>query len=173
MCDVGTAALVVGLMGTAVGGYSTYQQGQAQKAQAEYQADVAQVNADISNMQARESIRQGEIEEKQFRQQVIQMQGQQVAGYGSSGVQLESGSPLAVLTDSAGQAEMDAQIIRSNAKKEAWGHRVGAQNSMAQAGLSSMQARNASTTGVLSAGASLMSGASSVSNKWYSAKKEK
>jgi hypothetical protein len=88
--------------------------------------DVARYNASIRSIQARDAVERGELEEREFRRRASRVLGAQRAAFGASGVQLDSGSPLDVLEDTAATAELDALTIRSNAQREAFAFEAGA-----------------------------------------------
>jgi len=61
---------------------------------------------------------------------------------------------------------MDAMNIRSNAAREAFGYKVRATSEESEAVLSRFEGENARTAGMISAGATLLGGASSAASKW-------
>lgn len=71
------------------------------------------------------------------------------ASYAKSGVELSSGSPLEVMAESAGQAELDAKIIQ-------WQGDVQAINLRNQARMTRYQARNSFVSDLLGLGGSLL-----------------
>lgn len=91
------AMAAVGAVTSAVG---AYQQGQAQANAADYNAQV-------------DSINKGLALQDQSRQSYL-AQGRAIAGYGASGVQTSSGSPVDVLADSVAQSVLDRAKISYN-----------------------------------------------------------
>jgi hypothetical protein len=156
-----STSIVAGVVGTGLQMYSSYQQGQSQKKQYAYQAAVAENNAKVAEWNAQDAIERGEIAEKQHRLKVSQVQGKQRSALASGGVEVDAGSALDVLEDTAYFGEMDALTIRSNSQREAYKYKVNAQNKRAQAGLYSMTGRSAATAGNIGAAGSLLSGVSS------------
>ena len=118
------------LVASAVSAVGAYSKGQAEKNAANYNAAVGEVN---KGMALRDQSRAFQ-----------QAQGRAVAGYGSSGVQLGTGSPLDVLADSAAQSEMDRLKIRFN-----YDSRIN---------LDRATAKNASTASVLNAASAGLGG---------------
>ncbi|MGH7964902.1 MAG: virion core protein, T7 gp14 family, partial [Candidatus Binatia bacterium] len=112
------------------------QSASAESRAAKYNERVAQNNATIARTQ-------GAIAEDQHRRKMVKILGHNRAAYGASGVTME-GSPLDVLSDVASQGELDAQIIRYNTEAKARGFQ-------GTAGLESMRADDARTSGYLSA----------------------
>jgi len=174
----GTTATVVGLgtLGTlavastvasgvmAAGG--AIKQGQAAKAQARYQSQVERNNSQIATWQAQDAVDRGKIAEQRQRLQVARLAGTQRATFGSSGVELSSGSPLDVLGDTAQLGELDALTIRSNAEREAYGFRAQSQNLQAQSGLTQLAGRNSQQASYISAGSSLLSSAATAGDRF-------
>ena len=158
---------------TLLGAAGAIQQGQAQAsaqraaAQADqYKAQVAEMNAQLAERQAQDAINRGQLAEQQQRQKAAQILGAQTAAMAANGVDLSFGSPLDVLTGTAQQSELDALTIRSNAAREAYDDRVKAYNYRTGGQLDTMRAASdsaaasaASTSGFLSAGGTILTGA--------------
>lgn len=51
-----------------------------------------------------------------------QLEGQQATGYAASGVDAGSGSPARAMLDTRMMTDLDAQTIKGNAAREAWGY---------------------------------------------------
>lgn len=169
MCDVVTA-ITIG--STLIGAYGQYQQGQYQSGMAEYNAGVQRNNALIQERQASDTITRGAQLEEQQRDKVRGMIGTQRARGAAQGLLVDSGS-LGDLTDqTAAFGEEDAQTIRTNAMREAWGYKVGAGNSRASATALDSQADMYSSAGTMNAAGTLLTGASSVGSKygWFNGK---
>jgi hypothetical protein len=162
MCGVAEGALALAAVSTAMGAYGMYAQGQQQKAQAEYQAAVANNNAIIAEQNAQDALQRGRVEEQQHRLKVAQMKGTQRSVLAASGVQVDTGSALDVVADTAMMGELDALTIRNNAEREAYQHRMQASNYQAESGLYSLAARNAARNGAWGAATSLLGGAAQV-----------
>lgn len=162
-------SLGLGILGTGFQAYGAYRSAQAQKAQSEYQAGVARNNQIIAERNAQDAIKRGQAEEARHRLQVAQLKGTQRSVLAASGVELDDGSALDILGDTAELGELDALTIRSNAEREAYQARVQGMNYAAEAGLHSYAAE--STNPFLSAGSALFSGLGSVADKWYSYKR--
>jgi len=176
MCGVAEGALALAAVSTAMGGYGMYQQGQQQQKQAEYQAAVAnnnsivaEQNAQIQDRAAQDALSRGRIEEQQHRLKVAQMKGTQRSALAASGVQVDTGSALDMVADTAMMGEMDALTIRNNAERESYNSLVGAYNARAQAstlraeaGLQMMAGRNAARNGTWGAATTLLGGAAQI-----------
>jgi len=159
------ATLAATAVSGAVTAYGAVQQGQAQKKQARYQAGVERNNATIAGWQAQDATQRGQIEEQRQRLATARLRSSQRAGMAANGIEIDSGSPLDVLMDTAQLGELDALTIRSNAEREAYGFRSQSGNLMAQAGLTTMAGRNAATAGYIGAGSTLLSSAATVGDR--------
>lgn len=164
MCIAAAPMAVIGMVAsaasTAVSVMGAIQQGKAAQAQANYQAQVSQNNAQVAQWQAADAIERGKRDEAEHRQKVARMIGTQRAGIAGSGFELGDLTSQDILGDTAAMGEIDALTIRTNAKREAWGYEVGANNYMAEAGLQKAAGKNAKTASYWSAGGDLLSGAS-------------
>ena len=121
----------LGTVGTAVGALGAIQGGRAEQNAADFNARSAQMEA-----QSRENAQ---------RAQAQRQLGMIRAGVAKSGATME-GTPLAVLSESAANAEIDALNTRYSGQREA--------------ALYESRGRNARTAGYLRAGTSLLTGAS-------------
>lgn len=122
--------------------------------QAHYAAQVARQNANAA-------LEAGGYEESASKMRYGALEAKQLAGQASSGIQVSSGSPAAVRHSTEEIGALDAMAIRFNASRQAY-----AEN--AQAGLDERAGVGALAKGALSAGASFLSGASSLSSKYLS-----
>jgi hypothetical protein len=173
MCEPTTlaiASLVAGVAATGMQAVGAAQQGQAASRQAQYQAQVADNNATIQRGMAADALQRGEVAEQQQREKTAQQISTQRAALASSGTDVNSGSNVNIQGDTAAAGEFDALTIRGNAAREAYGDTVNAMSDTATAGLDRSKASAAEDAGMFGAGADLLSGASSVSNKWLSYK---
>ena len=159
------------MMFSAVGAVMSYQSekaaGRAKQQQYEYQAQVNENNKKVAEWQSQDAIARGDIAEKQHRQKVSQLKGRQMAVLAASGVEIGSGSTLDILGDTAYLGELDALTIRSNAEREAYEYRVDASNMQSQAQINRMSGQNSLIAGRTKGMTSLLSGAGSVADKWY------
>lgn len=163
MCDIGTAFTVGS---TLIGAYSQYQQGQYQKDMGEYNAAIMRNNALIQERQASDAITRGAKLEEQQRDKVRMMIGKQRANTAAQGLLVDSGTPGVLTDETAMFGEEDAQNIRVNAMNEAWGYRVGAANSRAQAAAYKSEGQAAATSGMYGAAGSLLTGAAKIGDKY-------
>ncbi|WP_282609471.1 hypothetical protein [Pelagibius sp. Alg239-R121] len=133
------------LISAAVGALGAIQGARASAAASEFNAKIADNNAIIAEQNAA-------ADEKRQRRSASRQTAGSRAAIAAAGVTLE-GSPLEVLEDQALEAELDALNLR-------YGGRLQATNFRSQAQLDRSAARNAKTQGFISAGTSLLKGAS-------------
>ena len=105
----------------------------AAKNNAAYQAGVYNNNAKIAEAQERSVGQQGAYEQNQLRDRAKQITGAQKAAFSANGLDISSGSPLAVLADTAYQSEQDIGMSRTNTQMEMWGLQNQANQYRAQA----------------------------------------
>lgn len=96
------------------------------------------------------------LELEQFNRQAEQFQSSQRAGYAKAGVELSSGSPLEVLADTAGQIQLDRNIIRyrGDVEKASW---------LNQASMARYNSKISLISGILNMGGSLISSGANLS----------
>lgn len=152
---MGTEVLIAA---TAVQAYSSIRQGQAAKEAGEYNARQAEEAA----AQTREQMIQ---DERQLRAMARKHIGETRASYGAGGVTME-GSPMAVLEESAANAEADAQAIKRGGMARASAYER-------DAAMSRRSGSNAETTGYFGAAGSLLQGASKYYEQYGGASKKK
>lgn len=154
--DPATLALV----GSAVSAVGAIQQGQAAKAQARSKAQANEYNAKVREMQASVEREQASRREERQRRRARQIQGAQRAAISQAGIGL-MGSALDIEEQSAVNAEMDALNIRYEGERNAIGMLNDARLEEYYADANREAGSNAMKGAYLSAGASILSGASS------------
>lgn len=181
MCELATAALALSVLGTGMSAYGQYQQGQQQKSQAEFAAKVsernaaiAEDNAKVEDVQAKDALQRGADQAAQVRERTTRVNAALRANQGGSGVLTDTGTALDLLVQNTGTGQLDALTTLSNAQREAYGHEVGAWNQRAGAGTLRDQAAgyrsagaNAASSGVFSAGSTLVTGFGAAGMKAY------
>lgn len=134
--------MVLWFIGAAIAAAGAIKKGQSAKKKGEYDAKVLERDAAVARDQANAvSLRQQRAARK--------IMGSMRAAYGAAGVTVE-GSPLDVLEESAGQAELDRLTIQYNAELKATGAIDGA-------ALSIILGKEAEKAGYMEAGGTLMS----------------
>jgi len=165
MCDP-ISMTIATVASTALGAYGQIQAGQQAQAAANYNAAVARNNEIIAGRQAEDALKRGQVAEDEQRRRTRAMAGTQRAALAASGVQLDQGSPVDILSDTAQFGELDALTIRNNAEREAYGYRVQGMNFGAEAGLQQSRASSAMTSAAIGAGSTLLSGAASAYDRY-------
>ena len=125
-----------------------------------YQQQVAQNNAFVQTQMAKGARETGERNEMRHRLAVAKAKSGQRAALGASGRDVNSGSALDLIGDTAMIGELDALTLRSNADLEAYQHQVGASNSIAQGRLDRLRGNYGSAS-------TLLSTSGTVSEQWY------
>jgi hypothetical protein len=127
------ASLAATAGGTAMSVRAARKQGTAAQASANAEADLMDYNASVAEIQAEQTVEQGAVEAARYKEQMEGVVGAQRAGFAGQGVDVSSGSALAVQADTQAIAEMDALQIQSNAARQAWGYQVEAYDSKKRA----------------------------------------
>lgn len=148
-----TLALSAASAATSVG--AAYQGARDQKA-------VANYNAQVAEQSAQDALRQGDEEAAKVRRQYAQVAGNQRAGFAANGIDIGAGSAFDALDQTDFFSQTDQATAKTNAQRTAW-------NARAQKRGYEMQA-SAIKPGLI-AGATLLTSASSVAEKWNSFKK--
>lgn len=138
----------------------------ANAAQARYQAQVAAQNQELMLRQAADATQGGQVAEENRRRLTAQQIGQQQARLAAQGTDLE-GSPSDILGDTAAAGEVEALTIRSQAARRAYDHQITGMGYGNSGILLSNRALNSThQPNYLGAGASLLSSASTLAEKW-------
>lgn len=166
-----TTALAMGSLAASAGGtvmsaMGAQRQAQATSDAANYQAQVARNNQMVADWKSADDLARGAVAVQQRQTKTALQIASQRAAMGSTGGDVNSGSALDIVGDTAASGEFDALTIRNNAEREAYGDKVQAGNFGADAGLDTMRANSAASMEALGVGANLLAGASSVADKW-------
>lgn len=159
MCDWGMAlqgaSMAMGMAGSISGGNS-------QKALAEYEAQVAHNNAEIASKNEAKAYKAGAMEAQQQRTKMATLLGSQRAGYGASGVDVNTGSAREVQRSSQSLGYQDLLTIRENTRARANAFRQQGTDYLNRANMALMGGSNAQMAGMMGAGTSFLDGASSM-----------
>lgn len=135
------------------------------------QARIAEINARIADGNARNTLRVGNIEESRVKLAGAQAKSNVKTSIASSGIDIAgSNTALARLTGNDLITEVDAQTVRENALRAAWGQRIEAGNM--RRGAASMRATAKGISPGLATVTSLLGSAQSVAASWYGLNKE-
>jgi hypothetical protein len=91
---------------------------------ARYNQKIAEFNREVANIQAMDALRRGRRAAKMHMTGVGQLVGSQRASLAAQGQDLSDGTAREILRQTAHFGAIDAQTIRNNAAREAWGYRV-------------------------------------------------
>lgn len=153
------APAAVGLVVTiASAAYTAY----AQKQAGDFQAAVAKRNAEAAEKMAQDASARGLNEGIRLSLVGGATRGSIRAGYGASGIDLASGSPLDVLSDAAMFTELNKEAAKSNSDREAFSYRTQSGNFLAQGSIDK-------TTGMYAAGGTLLTGAGQAYGDYFKA----
>jgi hypothetical protein len=135
---------ISGVVGTAVSAFGAVQAGNAQNDAAQYSAKVADNNATAERERA--SYDAGLIKDE--RRRIV---GSQRAAMAANGLEISTGSPVAVLGDTTGQSEMDvlARLYGGESAATAYGN---------DATRMRIEGKAAKQAGMLGAGSTLLTG---------------
>ena len=149
MCNPAVAMIAVTAVSTAVSMYAQHEQQKAQeasiKAEGEYNAKMAENEAAVQRDLAKNEISRGMADRERQQRQAARAMGQMRADMGASGFEMDSGSNLSLLAESAGEHQYDSAVITSNAEQAAWQHEVAALNATNQKSLANWQKANAAS----------------------------
>ncbi len=154
------ASIALGAIGTGLSFKGQVDSQAAAGAQQGYLAQLSRQRQQIAEQQAADALQRGQVAEQKQRDLTAQRIGTQQAALAAQGTDLE-GSPTDILGDTARAGEQDALTLRNNAAREAWGFQVQGAGYGADAAL-----RESYEPSYLGAGASLLSNASSLAEKW-------
>ncbi len=159
------------IAGTVISGFMQMQaqkeQGKSAQAEAEYKAAIDRNNAIRAEYMAEDAIARGKQEESQERLRGRLLLGQMRTVLAGSGQEVGQGSAGDLVIDQAGTNELDAQIVRNNAAREAQEYRIRGGQFESQANLTSLAGANAKRSADRSATSTLIGTGMSVANKWY------
>lgn len=138
----------------------------AQESMYNYRAQVAANNEIIAQRNAAAAVERGGIEATNQSLKSAQVLGRQKVAQAGSGLDVNSGSNLAVRQSTSDLAHLDMLTILDNARRTASGYQVQAMNFASEGTLNRAAAQNADIAGNYAVASSLMSTADTVSNRW-------
>lgn len=145
------AGLGASVVGTGMQAYGQYQQGKAAQNAARYNQQVAEI-------QGRDAISRGEYEAESAGRKISALRGRQRAALAANGLDLNEGTPDALLEQTDYYGLEDQRTIANNARREAamYSSRAGAYGAEAR----SINPRLAAT-------GTLLAGGGAVADRWY------
>ena len=154
--------------GTSAVGASMSASANAQSYQ--YQAQIAKVNSQLATQNAAWAFQTGENKASVSGAQTRQTIGQTKAAQGASNLAVNSGSNLAVQQSEDELGQRSQSTIRGNAAQQAYSYQTQAYADTLQGQLDTTAASNAQTAGSIGVATSLLSGTSSVADKYLAGK---
>lgn len=143
MAGLSTTALAILAGGNALNGFlGSRASATAAKQQGNYEASVLEGNALIADQQAADAVAIGKDQESRHLLEVRKLIGSERTASAASGVDISSGSAADIQSDSAFLGELDRVTIENNAKRQAWGFTVEANDLRNRAKLTRAGARN-------------------------------
>ena len=147
MCDPITVSTVATVGSVGLDIWSQYEQMRNQErstqAMASYNSQVAANDAAMQQRLAQNEIAKGVADRERQQRQAARAMGDMRAEMAASGFEIDSGSNLSLLAESAGEHQYDSAVITSNADQAAWQHQVAATNALNQKSLYDWQYANA------------------------------
>ncbi len=162
----GLGSLLLGAGSTAASAAGDIASGVGLSQQYTFQSQVAMNNAAIDRANATAAIAQGSFEESASKLHTGQILASQKTAYAAGGIDVGIGSPAQVRDSTAKMGALDAALLHYNASRTALGLEQQAANDESQANIYKMAASNAKTAGYSKAATTILSGASSLANKW-------
>jgi hypothetical protein len=163
MGAIGIGATLAGGITSAIGAEKT---AAATQQSFNYQAGVAQINSTIDLQNADYARSQGETQAMQYGLKAGQQQAQIKNQQAASGLDVNSGSAVAVQQSQKTITGIDTAQIRSNAAKTAYDYDVKSTMDLNQSTLDVMAGNNAITAGNYAAASSILGSVGSVASKW-------
>lgn len=164
--DLAMGAQSFGAAQSAVGAYFN---AQGQKTTLNAQANIDDTNARLQEMTAQSELLSGQRQEQASDISYTNLKSSQKTAFAANGIDLNSTTPLNVLTGTDTVKEVDAATIAANATRSAFGAR--------QTGLTysnrarGERAQASAISPFMSAGGSLLASAGTVADSWYKLKK--
>ena len=149
-------AVGVTVIGGALTAYSQHEAGQAAKATGKYNAKLAENEALAKEQQAH-------VESQQMQKQKERLTASQRAGFAKGGAMITEGTPLLLMAEQAGNAELDILNQQRNRAMEGT-------SLLAQAEQSKFQGNQAARAANIQAGATVLSTAGKAKSTFSNAK---
>lgn len=139
-------------------------QAAAMEAQANYQNEMSRINQRNAELQARNVLKQGDIDAIKAKKKINQIVGTQRANLAAQGIDVRSGSAAMIQEETMAAGVEEVQSIRNNAFLTAMGYRAEAEDRASNARMNLVGARTQGQQSILAGG---LSAASSLNNQGY------
>ena len=167
--QIATASLIGQIGGGVTSAIGSYYSASANRAALKSQAAVADVNARIAELGAQSALNQGQHQVGALTLEAGQLKSSQRAAMAANGIDLGVGNAVEVQATTDLMKEIDANTLKANAVRSAWGYRTQGVNFQNEALMKRATAGAISPFG--SAAGSLLGSAASVAGSWYSLNK--
>ena len=173
--NIGAIAAVFGGINSAIGGYyaakSQQYQIQSQASSLQFQSGIDAINARQEEINAQSTMEASKTQVQQYTMRAGQQAAQAQVSTAARGVDLSSGSAVALRASDDLVKQMDVLTINSNATRAAWAQRTQAvndQNSslLTSVGASNLRASADSISPVNAAATSLLGSATNIAWQW-------
>lgn len=154
----GAVGAGVSIAGAVQGADAQRKAGESSAQAAEFQAAQGRRNAAMAERAAVDTEARGNVDANKVRAQGRQVGAAQRVGLAASNIEGSSGSALALQEQTAAMSELDAQTVKNNAAREAWGYRSQGAEFNSQAYQSDKQAQYERDAGDSRAIGSLLGG---------------
>lgn len=165
---LGKVALGTQIGGGLMGAVGAYGEAKSQKQLLRAQADMDRVNAQIAELGAQSALAQGQRDIANQTLQAGALKSRQRASLAANGVDLGEGNAAEIMASTDLMKSIDADTLRANSERTAWGYRTQSVNDMNSGALRDASAKTISP--LLSAGTSLIGTAGDVAGSWYKLK---
>lgn len=159
------ASLVMTGVSAGLGAIGQANQARAQAAQSNYLSQVARNNQIVAQRNALLARQQGEADVEKQQLKTAALEGSQRAALAAQGGDVNSGSPLDIVGDTARAGYTDAAALRNNAAYKAYNYDLQANDAAGSANDYAFQAANATANLPYSIGSSLLGTASGIFGK--------
>lgn len=154
--------------GTIMGMQGAAAEGKAAQQSALYQAQVAQNNKIIAERAAQRTKSDSLLESEQNDYKVKGLLGTQKAVQAANGIDVNSGTALAIRKGTREMGAYDSELIRSKGDEKAYNYLVQANNFQAESQFSMMKGQQAMTAAKYKQMSTLLGGIGGVADKWMS-----
>lgn len=168
LANASLALQVGGAFSSAIGGFYS---ARAQRSSLKFQADMAALNAQLAESSAQQALAQGNQQIADLTLKAGQLKSKQRVALAANGVDLSQGNAAEIQASTDLMKEIDANTLKQNAIRNAWGYRLQGTNYRNQALMDTATANSINPAG--EAFTSLMGSAGNVAQSWYMLNKVK
>ena len=156
MASISATTAIIAAVAAASAGTTAY----SAVAAGENAKETADYNKQVADNAAQDALQRGSIAAAEHKQKVRQLISQQNAEFSAGGIDASTGTPLEIMTQTAGMGQLDALRILNNAQRTAGGY-------TSQGNLDEFQGNAAQRAGAFGAAGSILGGAASAARGYY------